>query len=99
MKKISMVIFGVIVLAGCTTTQQSTSVGAVAGSAVGGIIGYQSGNTATGAAIGAGVGALGGYVAGEALGQKMFCPVCGKVYDEKLKYCPDDGTELKPQAK
>jgi len=99
MSKTVFAIFAILVLAGCTTTQKSTAVGTVAGTAIGGIIGHQSGHAGAGAAIGAAAGAVGGYVVGDKMEQKMFCPTCGKVYSEGTKYCPVDGTELKPQAK
>jgi serine acetyltransferase len=41
-------------LVGCTTTQKGTSIGALGGAALGGIIGHQSGHGVEGAAIGAG---------------------------------------------
>jgi len=82
-----------LVSLGCTTTQEGTTAGALGGGAVGGIIGHQSGNDLEGAAIGAAVGGLGGYIVGEHL-KKKFCPICGEKYDESVKYCPKDGTEL-----
>ncbi|MCA9400521.1 MAG: glycine zipper 2TM domain-containing protein [Candidatus Omnitrophica bacterium] len=84
----------VIFLAGCTTTQKGTSIGALTGAALGGIVGHQSDKGAEGAAIGGAVGALGGYVVGEKM-KKKYCPQGGKQYDESVNYCPVHGVELK----
>ena len=92
-KKISVVMFLSVLLIGCTSTQKGTTVGAVAGAGLGGIIGHQSGRTGKGAAIGGAVGALGGYLVGENMKGK-FCPTCGKTFDESQRFCPFDGTEL-----
>lgn len=58
-----------IVLVGCenaNNTQRGAGIGALAGAALGGIIGAQSGEAGEGAAIGAGVGALlGGGIGNE----------------------------------
>ncbi len=89
----------VLAMAGCTTTQQGTTIGGVTGAAIGGIVGHQSGHGVGGAAIGAAAGGLGGYMIGDKMEKKMFCPVCGRVYAEGTKYCSVDGTELKLQAK
>lgn len=50
-------------LCGCTQTEKGATTGALAGGAIGGIIGHQSGETGAGAAIGAAGGAvLGGLI-------------------------------------
>ncbi|MCX7377151.1 MAG: glycine zipper domain-containing protein [Alphaproteobacteria bacterium] len=52
-------------LAGCdgmNATQQRTTVGALGGAGVGGLLGSFSGNAGLGALLGAGVGAGGGYL-------------------------------------
>ena len=94
-----MVSFLVAACANATGTQKGAAIGGLSGAAIGGIIGHQSGHGLEGA----GIGALGGAVAGGLIGnnmeQKMFCPTCGKVYAEGTKFCPKDGTELKPQQK
>ncbi|MBF0484745.1 MAG: hypothetical protein HQL25_08595 [Candidatus Omnitrophica bacterium] len=89
-----LMVFMCFSLTACTTTQTGTTVGSLGGAALGGIIGHQSGNGLTGAAIGAVAGGAGGYAVGNAMKQK-FCPVCGRHFDESVKYCPYDGTELK----
>lgn len=95
-------------LVGCSTTdptQKGAMIGggsgALAGAALGAIIGNQSGKAGQGAAIGAGLGALTGAAAGGLIGnsqQNMFCPTCGKVYTRDLTYCPNDGTPLRLQG-
>ncbi len=94
MKRAAFILPVMVILAGCTTTQQGTATGALTGAAIGGIIGHQSGKGVEGAAIGGAVGALGGYVVGEKL-KKKFCPVGGEQYDESVKFCPKHGVELK----
>lgn len=94
MRNLIIVIAGMIVLTGCTTTQQDAVTGGLAGAAIGGIVGHQSGHGVTGAAIGGAVGTVGGMAVGE-MRSKKFCPVCGREYTEDKKYCPEDGTELK----
>ena len=89
-----MVLFTVLVGAGCTTTEKGAAVGGLGGATVGGIIGHQSGHGVAGAAIGGAVGTVGGMVVGEKM-DKKFCPVCGATYPADTKYCPKDGTELK----
>ena len=55
-------VFGFIA-SGCTQTEEGATGGALAGGAIGGIIGHQSGHTGEGAAIGAAGGAvLGGLI-------------------------------------
>ncbi|MBF0523230.1 MAG: glycine zipper 2TM domain-containing protein [Candidatus Omnitrophica bacterium] len=98
MMKKFLLILCVILLVGCTTTQQGTTIGAVTGAGLGGIIGHQSGHGGTGAAIGGVVGALGGYAVGENMKAK-FCPKCGRTFDESEKFCPYDGTELQYKQK
>jgi uncharacterized protein YcfJ len=85
----------VVVLGGCTTVQRGAATGAVAGGALGAIIGHQSGHTAEGAGIGAATGAVAGAIIGEQMETK-FCPQCGRRFTSSVKYCPYDGTELKP---
>jgi len=97
-KKILGIMAVAVLLMGCTTTQTGTTVGAVAGAGLGGIIGHQSGKGGQGAAIGGAVGALGGYLVGENMKAK-FCPVCGRTFDESQKFCPFDGTELQYKKK
>lgn len=99
MKKVIAFFLLAGVLAGCTTTQKSTGIGAAAGAGLGAIIGHQSGNRGKGALIGGAVGALGGYAAGKHMEEKKFCPTCGRVYEADKVYCPHDGTELKYQEK
>ena len=53
-----------ILFSGCTSTEQGAAGGAVAGGALGAIIGHQSGETGAGAAIGAAGGALVGAAIG-----------------------------------
>lgn len=65
MKKIKQVlplvlVSSVILVTGCTQTQENVTGGAVIGTAIGAGIGAASGNAGTGAAIGAAAGALGG---------------------------------------
>lgn len=96
--KVMIVMGSVLILAGCTTTQKGTGIGAVSGAAIGGIIGHQSGHGAEGAAIGAGAGALGGYVVGEKMKGK-FCPVGGEHYDSSVNFCPTHGVELQYKQK
>ncbi len=94
MKKINFVlIFGVILLSSCTTTQKSMGVGSVIGGGLGAIIGHQSGHGAEGALIGAAAGAVGGAVVGEKVDTK-FCPQCGRRFSSSVEYCPYDGAEL-----
>jgi len=85
--------------ANATGTQKGAAIGGVTGAAIGGIVGHQSGHGLAGAGIGALGGAIAGGLIGNNMEQKMFCPTCGKVYPEGTKYCPKDGTELKPQTK
>ena len=99
MKKVLMISLIVMMVAGCTTTQKSTGVGAVAGAGLGAIIGHQSGNRDKGALIGGALGAAGGYAVGRQMEEKKFCPTCGKVFPANTVYCPHDGTELKYQQK
>lgn len=93
MKRRMSLILGIVLLAGCTTTEQGTGIGAGAGALIGGIIGHQSGEAGAGAAIGAAVGGAGGYAVGRKM-QHKFCPVCGTHYDDSQQYCPKDGTQL-----
>jgi outer membrane lipoprotein SlyB len=94
MKKICLVILGLMMLTGCTTMQRGAGVGAVGGGALGAIIGHQSGHTGQGAAIGAAAGAITGAVVAEKMETK-FCTLCGKRFTGSLEYCPYDGTVLK----
>ena len=83
-----------LLLIGCTTTQEGSAVGGLAGATLGGIIGHQSDNDVTGAAIGGVVGAVGGMVVGEHM-QTKFCPVGGETYSSDVNFCPKHGVELK----
>jgi outer membrane lipoprotein SlyB len=83
-----------LLLVGCTTTQNDTVIGGLGGATLGGIFGHQSGHDLGGAAIGGAVGTIGGLVVGE-MGQKKFCPVCGREYPADQKFCSQDGAELK----
>ena len=96
MKNKRLLLFLVIpfCILGCTTTQKDTTVGALGGAALGGIIGHQSGHGGTGAAIGGAAGAIGGMLVGEHRSKK-FCPICGQSFTESATYCPDCGAELK----
>lgn len=94
MKVLGLVmLIGVIVLSGCTTTQKGAVVGGVAGGGLGAIIGHQSGHAGEGAAIGAAVGTLGGVIVGERM-DKRFCPICGRRFGASKEYCPFDGEKL-----
>ena len=99
MKKFFVVFLCVFFMIGCTTTQKGTGIGAVAGAGLGAIIGHQSGNRDKGALIGGAVGALGGYAVGKKMEEKKFCPICGRVFEADMVYCPYDGAELKYQQK
>jgi len=100
MKKVAVVLAGMALLCGCTATQKGALVGTAAGAGLGAIIGHQSGDRDKGAAIGALLGGAGGALAGNKMGQKYFCPTCGKQYEEGTgRFCPVDGTELKPVVK
>lgn len=55
---------------GCTQTEQGATGGALAGGALGGIIGHQSGETGAGAAIGAAGGAVVGGLIGHSQEEK-----------------------------
>ena len=94
MRKLIMIFTGVLIVAGCTTTEKAATVGGLGGATLGGIIGHQTGDGVAGAAIGGVVGTVGGMVVGEHA-QKKFCPVCGATYTEDVKFCPKDGAELK----
>jgi len=85
--------------ANATGTEKGAAIGGLGGAAIGGIVGHQSGHGLAGAGIGAVGGAIAGGLIGNSMEQKMFCPTCGRVYSEGTKYCPKDGTELKPQKK
>ncbi|MDP2940203.1 MAG: YMGG-like glycine zipper-containing protein [Candidatus Omnitrophota bacterium] len=100
MRKIGLLIlvFSVAAILGCSTTQKGAAIGAGAGAVLGGVIGHQSGHGPGGAGIGAAVGAASGALIGEQMDTK-FCSVCGKRFTSGVKYCPVDGTELKPIQK
>lgn len=98
LRKILVVMLGIIFLGGCTTVQKGAAVGAAGGAALGGIIGHQSGHGAEGAGIGAAVGAIGGAIVGEQM-EKKFCPRCGRRFPSSVNYCPYDGEKLKPVEK
>jgi outer membrane lipoprotein SlyB len=93
-----LLVLGLIFLAGCTTTQKGAATGTAVGAGIGAIIGHQSGETAKGAAVGAAAGGLAGALIGEQV-DKMYCPTCGRRFPSDVKYCPYDGTELKPIQK
>ena len=76
MKKIAFVLFGVLMLAGCTTTERDVATGAAAGAAIGGIAGG-----GRGAVIGAGAGAAtGGLVRVMRNGQCQYRNSRGHLY-------------------
>ena len=54
----------VILLLGCTATEQGAGIGAATGAGLGAIIGHQSGETGEGAAVGAAAGAIVGGLIG-----------------------------------
>ncbi len=93
MKKVLVLIMITGLICGCTTTQQGAGTGALAGGALGAIIGHQSGHTAEGAVVGAAAGGLTGALVGEQMDTK-FCPKCGRRFTGGQQYCPYDGTEL-----
>ena len=97
MRKIFVVILGVIFacsMLGCTSTgKKGAAIGGVTGAGLGAIIGHQSGETAAGAGIGAATGAVAGALIGEQLDTK-FCPKCGRRFTSGHEYCPYDGTTL-----
>lgn len=93
-----ILVFGLVAVLGCTTTQKGAAVGAGSGAVLGGVIGHQSGHGPEGAAIGAAAGGLTGALIGEQM-DTQFCPVCGRRYTSSVKYCPVDGAELKPISK
>jgi phage tail tape-measure protein len=101
MKKVALILTGAALLTGCTATQKGTLIGSAAGAGIGAIIGHQSGDRDKGAAIGALLGGAGGAVVGNKMGQKYFCPTCGRQYEEGTgsRFCPADGTELRPVIK
>ncbi len=66
-----ILVFSILLLSGCTTTQKYAATGAIVGSTVGGAIGYQSGDSSQGAAIGALTGGSIGVVLGEQKKQKL----------------------------
>lgn len=94
MRKFFVILVLALISTGCTTTQKAATTGGLGGATIGGIIGHQSGNGVTGAAIGGVIGTVGGMVVGGKM-EKKFCPVCGRVYTEDVKFCSIDGTELK----
>jgi len=98
MKKVLGLFMVLGLVCGCTTTQQGAGTGALAGGALGAIIGHQSGHTAEGAVVGAAAGGLTGALVGEQI-DKKFCPVCGRRFSGEQQYCPYDGSELKPIEK
>ncbi|RKY36327.1 MAG: hypothetical protein DRP73_03495 [Candidatus Omnitrophota bacterium] len=98
MKKLVVFLCLAVAIAGCTTTQKGAATGAAVGAGVGAIIGHQSGKTAEGAAVGAAAGGLAGALIGEQM-DTMYCPTCGRHFPSGTKYCPYDGTELKPLQK
>jgi surface antigen len=89
-----ILLVGIILLSGCTTTQKGAGVGAILGGGVGYAIGKQSGHGAEGAGIGAAAGAVGGALIGNKMEDKTFCPVCGRKFASSVEYCPYDGTAL-----
>jgi outer membrane lipoprotein SlyB len=99
MRKVGLIILVLVIgIAGCTTTQKGAATGAAVGAGIGAIIGHQSGETAEGALIGAAAGGLAGALIGEQM-DTMFCPTCGRHFPAGTRYCPYDGTELKPIRK
>ncbi|MBN1587407.1 MAG: zinc ribbon domain-containing protein [Candidatus Omnitrophica bacterium] len=99
--------FGFTCLTACTSTQKGAGYGSAAGAGLGAIIGHQSGKTGEGALIGAAAGGLTGALLGDHMDEQeaqkyrapdMFCPQCGATFPPDAKYCPADGTELKPKA-
>ena len=57
MRKIGVLVIGLMIMAGCTSTEKDLTIGTVAGAAIGGIAGGGKG-----ALIGAGAGAVGGLL-------------------------------------
>ena len=93
MSRIVSLIVVIVLLCGCATTQKGAGVGAVAGGALGAIIGHQSGHGLEGAGIGAATGAIAGALIADKE-QMKFCPECGKRFSASTTYCPYDGNEL-----
>lgn len=99
MKWVGLIILALAIgISGCTTTQKGAATGAAVGAGIGAIVGHQSDETAEGALIGAAAGGLAGALIGEQM-DTMFCPTCGRRFPGGARYCPYDGTELKPIRK
>lgn len=69
MKKALLAIAAVVMLAGCTTAEQTAVGGAAVGAAIGGI----ASGTGTGALIGAAAGGTAGYLIGRAADRPGYC--------------------------
>lgn len=88
-----ILVFAMVILIGCSSTQKGAILGGGAGAGLGAIIGHQSGHAGEGVAIGAAVGGISGALIGEKM-DKKFCPVCGKRYPASAEFCTEDGTKL-----
>lgn len=82
MKKIVLAAAAALMLAGCTTAEQTAVGGAAVGAAIGGI----ATGTGTGALAGAAIGGAGGYLIGRTADRPGYCRYrdqYGQVYTDR----------------